>query len=400
MIRTSHNPALLPVLPALLFCLLVFPFVSAAGPALSGTVPPILQVCSHAQVPEAGFTCSYPDNESGIIPDGPPYTLQCRDNSSSASDQPVSAWNWEFGDGGTSAEANPRYSYAGAGQYDITLTVNTICGSRFTDTVAGSVAVYCSLPQPAFTTNATEGFAPMVVQVTDASLNTSSDTATWTYLFDNTPFSNDPNPVFVYTIPGTYTITQMINKDCVPPGSIPFPPAVFQITVNPPPPVSVNVTDTNRTPTRISTRAATLSPAVTSEVPPEIVLPETTEEPVTAEPTETAQNPPMAPGTGMLSVRTEPAGAQVSVDGVPKGTSPATLQDIPAGSHTLRLEQAGYQTMVMPVIITAGQMNILSTNLAPESPGIAILPVAALVLIVIGIAVFGIFLYRKHKKDQ
>src|SRR5919201_3995560 len=40
-----------------------------------------------------------------------------------------------------------------------------------------------------------------------------------------------------------------------------------------------------------------------------------------------------AVGPGQLQVRTEPAGARVSVDGVPRGTAPITIGDIPPGEH-------------------------------------------------------------------
>lgn len=44
------------------------------------------------------------------------------------------------------------------------------------------------------------------------------------------------------------------------------------------------------------------------------------------------------PTVGQLQVRTEPAGARVTVDGQPHGTSPLTIYDLPPGDHEVLLE--------------------------------------------------------------
>jgi len=117
-------------------------------------------------------------------------------------------------------------------------------------------------------------------------------------------------------------------------------------------------------------------------------------------PAVTAKNLPGVPGTGILSVITGPAGALVYVDNVPRGTSPATIPGLSAGSHTLRLERDGYQTMTIPVMINAGTTTAFSTTLAPVSGGIAFLPIFVLTLIVLGLAGMGIFLYRRQKEHN
>jgi hypothetical protein len=48
---------------------------------------------------------------------------------------------------------------------------------------------------------------------------------------------------------------------------------------------------------------------------------------------------PQAPsGFGQLQIRTEPAGARVTVDGVARGTSPTTVSQLPPGEHAVVLE--------------------------------------------------------------
>ena len=48
--------------------------------------------------------------------------------------------------------------------------------------------------------------------------------------------------------------------------------------------------------------------------------------------------PKTAATLGQLQVRTEPAGARVSVDGLPRGTSPVTVADLTPGEHAVLLE--------------------------------------------------------------
>ena len=99
-------------------------------------------------------------------------------------------------------------------------------------------------------------------------------------------------------------------------------------------------------------------------------------------------------------MNTEPAGAQVFIDEVLRGTTPATVPDLSPGSHTLRLEEEGYTSMTIPIQITGGQTNTLSTSLLPVSGGIAILPVIALGLIILGVIGMGIFLVKRQRQQQ
>jgi PKD repeat protein len=383
----SPSPAIFAVLSVLLLCLLLAPVVSAVTPTTvktTATAPPILQACSHAKVPEARFSCGFLKNQSYLIPDGPPYIIECIDNSSSEPDQPLVEWFWEFGDGGTSTSRNPKHAYSEARLYNINLTVTTWCGKKYSNTSYGDISIYCSVPVPEFTTNVTEGYAPLAVSVTDLSQNTPEDVTTWTYWFDNSRFSHKRNPVFVYTTPGTYTINQTVWKDCVQMSSTLHPPVVHQIIVRSLlSPVS-EVNETVTSPAPALTRPVPVSPAPG----------------ISGAVTETPLSIPASPGTGMLSVATEPAGVQLFVDGVLRGTSPATVADLAAGTHSLRLEREGYHNMTVPVLINTGQTNTFSTTLMPvDSGGIAILPVIALAIIMLSVIGAGIFLFRQQKKE-
>ena len=45
--------------------------------------------------------------------------------------------------------------------------------------------------------------------------------------------------------------------------------------------------------------------------------------------------------TGTLEIKSAPSGARVLIDGQPRGTTPATIRDLPAGNHSVVLELGG-----------------------------------------------------------
>lgn len=72
-----------------------------------------------------------------------------------------------------------------------------------------------------------------------------------------------------------------------------------------------------------------------------------------------------------LSVITNPDGASVVVDDMTKGMTPITLQDLPAGDHTLTVTSPGFLTRTMKIKLTAGYKLIASMKLALSATGAA-----------------------------
>jgi PKD repeat protein len=84
--------------------------------AIAGGAEHSLAVLS--QPPEADFSAS---PTSGTVP----LTVQFTDLSTNS----PSAWQWDFGDGGTSDEQNPSYTYVLAGIYTPSMTASNVSGS-------------------------------------------------------------------------------------------------------------------------------------------------------------------------------------------------------------------------------------------------------------------------------
>jgi len=115
----------------------------------------------------------------------------------------ATSYAWDFGDGGTSVEANPVYTYATEGTYTVTLSASNACG---TVTKPQTITVALS-PSAGFTVSNNSGCAPFAVQFT----NTSSANATsydWQFPGGNPSNSSAQNPPSIsYDVPGTYTVT-------------------------------------------------------------------------------------------------------------------------------------------------------------------------------------------------
>ncbi len=72
------------------------------------------------------------------------------------------------------------------------------------------------------------------------------------------------------------------------------------------------------------------------------------------------------PVTGSISARSTPTGATILVDGINKGTTPATLTGISAGSHAIVLKKSGYTDYSTSVTVTAGQTASVSATLTNQ----------------------------------
>ncbi|MBP2146314.1 PGF-pre-PGF domain-containing protein [Methanofollis sp. W23] len=145
------------------------------------------EVVVHA-APEANFTQSAEEGNA-------PLTVTFTD----ASTGDVSAWAWDFGDGGVSTEENPSHEYVTPGTYTVELNASNAYGF---ETTTSTVTVLTS-PSADFTQSTAEGNAPLNVAFTDAS---TGDVSAWAWNFGDGSVSTEENPSHEYVTPGTYTI--------------------------------------------------------------------------------------------------------------------------------------------------------------------------------------------------
>ena len=137
-----------------------------------------------------------------------PLSVQFTDISQNAK-----GWNWNFGDGATSIEQNPAYTYFSAGNYNVVLTVNNENGSSsktLNIAVEGEPSQEKVLPVADFDTDITSGSAPLYVQFTDLSQNAKE----WSWNFGDGNTSSEPNPQHIYSSAGNYDVNlTVINEN-------------------------------------------------------------------------------------------------------------------------------------------------------------------------------------------
>jgi PKD repeat protein len=342
--------------------------------------------CSDVETgPMVDFSYAVNPAESGPITVNFYSTSDGGRNSRGGLADPVESYAWRFGDGDVSEQTNPLHTYAMSSAryeapdkpYGVTLIVKTACGRS--NATTKNVPVYCLDQKAGFMIVRPAGdgpyTAPVALNIRDTSLHVEDGVTVYHYtLWDSGMTrlfkeSTEKDPTFVITNSGSYIIRQEVLKGCsnaspdvaemkmaievtgasdaIPMETIPF---------------TTTVTENSATAATVTTPApaASASPATTPAV-----LPAGT-----------------SPGTGMLSVNTSPAGAQVFVNDVLLGSSPVTIPELKAGSYILRLEKSGYRTKTVRFEIADGRTTEYAVALEPESGGAGLLLILAAVIVI------------------
>ena len=110
-------------------------------------------------------------------------------------------WFWEFGEGSTSTEQNPVYTYAGTGLYTVCLTI--------TDSLNNCTDTYCEVIQIIEQGDCLANFIafPTGVSLTYQFLDVSFGYPTnWNWDFGDGGTSTEQNPIYTYAQEGVYTV--------------------------------------------------------------------------------------------------------------------------------------------------------------------------------------------------
>ncbi len=136
--------------------------------------------------------------------------LSWRFSSTVNSVDPVVGYEWDFGDGNTSALPNPTHIFS-AGTYTIQLVVTTAGGC--TDTAIVQRGIIASIkPAPNLIATPRDVCAHLPVNFTDLTAGTVTN---WLWLFGDGGSSTDKNPIHVYEDTGYFDITLIVcNAGC------------------------------------------------------------------------------------------------------------------------------------------------------------------------------------------
>lgn len=142
-----------------------------------------------------------------------PLTVQFTSNAGDA-DGTIVAYQWNFGDGQSSSEANPSHVYVNDGKYTTAVTVTDDDGATATaSTVIRVDKVF--LPVSCTASAVPEwGSAPLPVQFTGTVSDPGGDVVSSTWDFGDGAFSTQLSPTHTYGIEGAPTATLRVKSAC------------------------------------------------------------------------------------------------------------------------------------------------------------------------------------------
>ena len=88
---------------------------------------------------------------------------------------------------------------------------------------------------------------------------------------------------------------------------------------------------------------------------------------------------PLPEKTGSIKITSSPSGAEVYLDNEYHGTTPNTINAVPAGNHTVEIRESGYKPWSQDITVTSGSITSVSPSLVPgaatvPTPGPTITP--------------------------
>jgi len=119
----------------------------------------------------------------------------------------VTEWLWDFGDGVQSSGQHPKYTYFTKGTYSVSLAVKGHGGSS---SIVKTDCVQVNDIKVDFTATPTTGLYPLTVSFT-ADMNTSSTQLTWD--FGDGFYTHEFNPIHTYTQVGNYSISLIAHAE-------------------------------------------------------------------------------------------------------------------------------------------------------------------------------------------
>lgn len=114
---------------------------------------------------------------------------------------------WDFGNGSSSTELNPDFSYSVPGSYSIYVSATSPFGC-FVDTQLTVPVRVLESPIAAFT------FAPEEINITDPDIffyDQSQKAVSWQWFFDSLGLSREENPVYAFPDTGAYQIDLVVS---------------------------------------------------------------------------------------------------------------------------------------------------------------------------------------------
>lgn len=128
-------------------------------------------------------------------------------DASTISSGTVQSWDWDFGNGSSSAQQNPTHTYSAANDYTVSLIVTSDQGC--TDNISQTLTVS---PNPIVGFTATTECEGTATEFTDNSSVTPGTINGWTWDFGDNGTSDQQNPTHTYGGANTYTVSLSVTS--------------------------------------------------------------------------------------------------------------------------------------------------------------------------------------------
>ncbi|WP_444998211.1 PKD domain-containing protein [Aliikangiella sp. IMCC44359] len=170
------------------------------------------------------LTASY-DSSSNQVPVAKvngPYTgsvnkaVRFSSNGSSDPDGSISSYSWNFGDGNTSASANPTHTYRSEGTYNVTLKVTDNSGASSSEAkTTATISASSTNKVPVAEANGPySGTVGTKIAFSKAGSNDPDGTiASYAWDFGDGSSSSTENPTHAYNAEGTYTVKLTVTDN-------------------------------------------------------------------------------------------------------------------------------------------------------------------------------------------
>ncbi len=177
------------------------------GSGLSDTAMITINVTSGNQAPNAMITAN---PISGDVPLEVEFT-----GSGSTDDMDIVSYSWNFGDGGTSLEVDPTYTFTTVGTYTVTLTVTDEEGLNDTDSMIIVVNDPNINDAPVAVAEATpiSGDSPLEVAFDGSASSDDLAIENYTWDFGDGTSSNEISPTKIFTLVGEYTVVLTVTDE-------------------------------------------------------------------------------------------------------------------------------------------------------------------------------------------
>src|SRR4029078_424060 len=131
---------------------------------------------------------------------------------STVSNDLITSWHWDFGDGGTSSVQNPSYQYRSPGTYDVRLIVTTETGCKDSTTLKDSVKVFKG---PVIDiVGDTAACVSSQLDIEARVISGNAGLLSWQWNFGNgSSFQGKDPPPQAYTSAGSYLVTSLVTDE-------------------------------------------------------------------------------------------------------------------------------------------------------------------------------------------